>query len=516
MSSRYNSAESLEVKRGQCTDGTRVNVLAQMYSWIGNSQPGAVYWLDGMAGTGKTTIAYSICTKLEATHSLGASFFCSRLLPECRDVNKIVPSIAYQLARYSRPFRCALLKVLESDRDIHKCLLRIQFERLIVQPLVEIEHTLPKDLIIVIDALDECDSKDSTRQILDLLLTKTWNLPIKFFVCSRPEPQIRDPMMLQGGLRASARLVLHELDHGTVQTDIETYLREALGRMLPSETQLARLTERAGVLFIYAATAVRYISYDNFGRNPHVRLDTILKASSSTGNNKDKEIDELYTMILQAAMDDPALDEPDKEDMRLVLYTIVCAREPLTIGTLSGLLKFHDAERVHSALQPLWSVIHVMETSELVSTLHASFPDYMFNPRRSKAYHCNETIHNSAIAGLCFDCIKDTRPQFNICGLESSCVPDDQVADIDERVKRAISNELSYACRYWAIHLAYAEASLDMVDQLGAFLSTRLLLWMEVLNLKKCIHAGADLMWRAEDWSIVSQPTCVLTISSLT
>lgn len=501
IASCYNSAEATTVNRGQCTKGTRVDVLAGMHSWVETGPAGAVYWLNGMAGTGKTTIAFSLCQGLDATHRLAASFFCSRLLDQCRDVNRIIPSIAYQLARFSRPFRCALLHVLERDRDIHKYLLAIQFERLIVEPLAKVQSTLPTDLVVVIDALDECDNKDSTRHILDMLLTKSWALPIKFFVCSRPEPQIRDEMMLQDGMRASARLVLHELDKGTVQADIGTYLREALRPMQPSERQLTGLVERAGVLFIYAATAVRYIGYDNFHRNPHARLEKILSTSKDE-SNKYKEIDELYTMILEAAVDGRGLEQQDRDDMILVLNTVVCAREPLTIGALSGLLKLHDTERVRLALRPLWSVLHVMEGNELVATLHASFPDYMFDSKRSKNYHCNETVHNRIFVMSCLDCIAETKPQFNICELESSCVPDEQVKNIDERVDRAISIELFYACRYWAVHLGYSAVHQDLGKQLEMFFSRRLLLWMEVLNLKKHIHVGADIVWRAEDWIV--------------
>ncbi|CAE6411947.1 unnamed protein product [Rhizoctonia solani] len=121
FSAYYNSAQATELKRGECTPGTRISVLAHMNDWASISGPdaGCVYWLNGMAGTGKTTIAYSLCTKLESKRQLTASFFCSRLLPECRDVQRIIPSISYQLAQYSLSFRAALFKVLEQDPDVH-------------------------------------------------------------------------------------------------------------------------------------------------------------------------------------------------------------------------------------------------------------------------------------------------------------------------------------------------------------------------------------------------------------
>lgn len=286
-----------------------------------------------MAGTVKTTIAYSFCRTLDDKRHLAASFFCSRLLPECRDVNLIIPSIAYQLARTSYPFRFELGSVLEKDPDVYTLLPSLQFDALIVQPLLKAKDTLPDNLVVVIDALDECENKGNARQMLELLLTSSLDLPLKFVVSSRPEPEIRDGMSKQGD-PIESRVVLHELDSQIVQADIEVCLRVELGRMQPTEDQISALVRRAGILFIYAATVVRYIGYNNFRRNPHSRLANVLNASS-TSKNKYKELDELYTTILQEALSDPGLDDSGIEDIRQVLYTVICSQEPMTIDVLS-------------------------------------------------------------------------------------------------------------------------------------------------------------------------------------
>ncbi|CAE6439915.1 unnamed protein product, partial [Rhizoctonia solani] len=112
----YKSSAAVELKRRECTPGTRVDVLANLLGWAANNSMDAVYWLNGMAGTGKTTIACSICQELAYKGELAASFFCSRLRQECRDVNLIIPSIAYQIARFSPPFQAALSAVIEQDK----------------------------------------------------------------------------------------------------------------------------------------------------------------------------------------------------------------------------------------------------------------------------------------------------------------------------------------------------------------------------------------------------------------
>lgn len=78
----------------------------------------------------------------------------------------------------------------------------MQFDSLIVRPLIEVQETLPEGLVVVIDTLDECEDKESTTQILEALLAKTSHLPIKFLVSSCPEPQIREEMENLKGRRA--------------------------------------------------------------------------------------------------------------------------------------------------------------------------------------------------------------------------------------------------------------------------------------------------------------------------
>ncbi|KAG8728873.1 hypothetical protein FRC11_010056 [Ceratobasidium sp. 423] len=500
LSACYNSAQAVDLKRGPCTKGTRVDLLNQMLDWVDSSSLGSVYWMSGMAGTGKTTITYSLCEVLDANHKLAASFFGSRLLPECRDVNLIIPSIAYQLARSSQPFQCVLLKVLEKDPDVHTRLPHLQFDTLISKPLLEVKDMLPDNLVVVIDALDECENKESTSRILDVLLTKSSHLPVKFIMSSRPEPEIRDEMVKQND-QAKSRVVLHELDKDTVQADIETYLRFALAQVQPTEDEITTLVERAGILFIYAATVVRYISHYRFRRNPRARLANVLE-SSSASENKHREIDELYAIILRAALDDPTLDNSEREDVHQVLHSVICTREPLTVDVLSKLLGMNDADRVRAALRPLWSVLNISGTNELVTTLHASFPDYMLDPSHSKQYYCDSRVHNQTIAQRCFDLFRDTRPQFNICNLESSYISDDQVEGLEERINDAISTELFYASRYWAIHLHSATGSSDLTLELEKFLSARLLLWMEVMSLKQCTGAMPQAIRLVETWEV--------------
>jgi hypothetical protein len=499
---RYNSAQSKETRRRKCSPGTRMTILADLHSWANAIDSAKIYWMNGMAGTGKTTIACSFCDALENACQLGASFFCSRLLPDCRDVTRIISTLAYQLASFSYPFQSALCDILGNDRDIGTYDADTQFDKLIREPLLRIKETIPTNLVIVIDALDECSDSNDTRSILDMLFSYAAGLPIKFFVTSRPEPAITRKMLSHDG-RSRSILTLHDIERSFVQADIELYLFSELAAISPSVDQVRRLAERAGNLFIYAATAVRYICPNSPSVNSNERFEIMLEITSNRSSRKYKEIDGLYTNILAAALEDQELELWEVENIKHILHSIICIKEPMTANTLAGLLELGHERNVLSALEPLRSVLDISSGSNFIFALHASFPDYMLDHGRSGRFCCNEVQHHQLLAIRCFNTMRNSL-RFNICSLESSYIPDKAVPDLQNRINKFISPQLFYACLYWGDHLQFVESSDTVSALLDDFLSTRLLLWIEVLNLKKRIGTGDIVLSRVYGWSEVS------------
>ncbi|CAE7051307.1 unnamed protein product [Rhizoctonia solani] len=394
-----------------------------------------------------------------------------------------------------------LCGVLKNDPAAGKLNLRQQFERLMYQPLLEAKDAIPDNIVIVIDALDECDDNYSVRLLLDVLLKFTEQLPLKFFVASRPEPVIRDRMMSQGG---SSRYIvyLHDIEQSIVEEDIKKYLTESLSHMDPPPfpAQIDQLAKRSRNLFIYAATVVRYIYPDDDSVDSSARLELMLDAISMSENvsdNRYEDLDRLYTTVLSAVFKRRSGSE-EKDQMRRVLWTVVCAKEPIPAATIAYLAGLTERQ-VLSVLQPLRSVVHVPEGRDLISPLHASFPEYILAKSRSKRFHCNESKSNETLAHRCFETMK-SELRFNICALQSSYLTDDKVQDLKARVARCISPILSYACRSWGSHLRLAPPAGDTGDMLFDFLSNRLLFWMEVLSLSRCIGIGAPMMQQAQIW----------------
>ncbi|KAB5591737.1 hypothetical protein CTheo_4806 [Ceratobasidium theobromae] len=471
---RYDSEPSKGMTRRMCTENTRVDILKGLNDW--SQDPNAADIIETTRG----------------------EFLCSRTSPECRIVGRIVPTIAYQLARYSIPYRGALYEVLENDPDIGSTNIGKQFERLLREPMMGVKTTMPENLVVVIDALDECEDRDGVQRLLDLLFQFAGPLPLKFFVTSRPEPEIYRVMISQAP-NSRTVLRLHEIETSLVQADIALYLTEELGRfMMPSIDQIEQLSQRSGNLFIYAATLVRHVQLGNRLGDHQKRLDSLL-AAAPRSTKQYAQLDELYATVLKSALTGDDLDDEAANDIKAVLQTVVCVQEPVDLKTLVALAGLDGMERAQSALRPLRSVLHLSENSGLVSTLHASFPDFMCSQERSGSFFCDVEAYGQVLARQCF-AIMQAQLQFNICNLESSFVADKDVDNLQDRIARYISNPLFYACRYWTGHLCSCKSLEELKSLVEEFLTIRLLFWMEVMNLKGAMGIGVEMLSKAIQW----------------
>ncbi|KAK9446273.1 Nucleoside phosphorylase domain protein [Metarhizium brunneum] len=181
-----------EEHNSTCLKDTRVDVLQNIDTWAVSSGTQQIFWLSGMAGTGKSTIARTIARLFAAKGILGASFFFKRGEGDRGNSSKVITTIAAQVAERYPAISPQVAKALENDsRIVHKAL-REQFQELILKPLQANSQHIGRNsdpIVIVIDALDECDSADDI-ELLIFLFSRTEGLQsvrLKTFVTSRPE-----------------------------------------------------------------------------------------------------------------------------------------------------------------------------------------------------------------------------------------------------------------------------------------------------------------------------------------
>ena len=104
--------------RQGCFKGTRRDVLQHIECWLVDEQDQRVFWLNGLAGTGKSTITQTFAEMCFADGRLGASFFCSRDFEDRSNLHMIFPTLAFQLAYQYPQLRNELLQVLRASPDV--------------------------------------------------------------------------------------------------------------------------------------------------------------------------------------------------------------------------------------------------------------------------------------------------------------------------------------------------------------------------------------------------------------
>ncbi|PVG00496.1 YVTN repeat-like/Quino protein amine dehydrogenase [Serendipita vermifera] len=472
-----------------CLPNTRVELLRLIDDWTHDRNKPPIFWLSGMAGTGKSTIAKTFAQSLDKPSPkdyLGASFFCSRDDEKLSRDHLIIPNLAYQLAQYDAGIHAGVTKSLKEDRNVVDLDIENQFQKLILEPLRS-ATTQRRLVVIVMDALDECSGKP--EEIVALFSTPQMaSLPfsVKLFVTGRPEAKIRQALARSNVKSQIQPLQLHEIEHSIVRGDIGIYLDHHFELMVevhthlssgwPSKTDVEALGDLAGDLFIFAATAIKFLN--NPEEDPEDKLTLILTNVHSRG-----QIDSLYKQVLDSAFD-AGRDKSLLKDFRDVMGAIVCLKEPLTLRGLQTLLDLPRSS-VRKVVTRLYSVVVTPDTDdENIRLIHPSFPDYLTDQRRctEKQYFLDEPVLNAGIAGRALKCmLKELRR--NICNLEDPMILNEDITDLPHRLSCHIPPHLRYACFHWASHLYSVKPTKNLLELLHSFAVTKLLAWLEVLIL---------------------------------
>ena len=232
-----------------------------------------------MAGTGKSTIARTVARKYHDKNRLGASFFFSKGRGDVSHARKLFTSIAAQLASKSPSLKRYICEAIAEHRGIASQTLGDQWNQLLLRPLSKLEaDSIQSPLILVIDALDECESENDIRGILRLLTTTKDldTVQLRVFITSRPETPIRFGFRAIPGDICQG-FVLHDISQSVVEHDISIFIKHKLKEIQerrflsaewPDEQNIELLVQRAGSLFIYAAAICRLIGDSNSQKAP--------------------------------------------------------------------------------------------------------------------------------------------------------------------------------------------------------------------------------------------------------
>jgi len=457
----------------------------------GNPQ-GQVFWLDGVAGTGKSTIAQTIACYYHQAGEIGASFFCSRDDAECSNSSMIFPTVAHQLCLLCPDLREHVSEAMRKDPDLSSAFASMQLEKLIVEPLEAVmgDQAFPLCLI-VIDALDECKDETATSTILSAIAALTGRLfPLRFFITSRPVPVVERGFHITGLMSSTRALILHNIPLDISQKDIRIYLTERLSVIArtfgleswPTGEALAQLVELSCELFIFAATVANFLEDQNVS-DPIHQLQIVMSSAyiASPMTSPYRHLDALYLTVLRQAF--PDISEHQRDRLRTVLGTVVLlfdSLEPESLGALFGL----GTNAVRSTLHHLHSIAIVPDAGGgPVRLIHPSFHDFFIDPKRcdDNNFVVNMHTQHTVIAEGCLRVLDTLLP--DMCKIGDPSLHNGEVVDLATRIETHIPAHVQYACRHWASHLSSGEVHDAVFDLLLEFCSKQLLNWVEVMSL---------------------------------
>ncbi|KAF3315728.1 hypothetical protein TWF173_003295 [Orbilia oligospora] len=485
----------------ECLPSTRVELRKRIEEWVdaprGAGVGECIFWLSGVAGTGKSTISRTTAKELREKGQLAASFFFRRGEKDRGGAARLFTTLASQLANNIVDVRRNIQKAIETDPNISSMGPGEQFTKLILQPLRDSQEAEDQSrydkIIIVIDALDECDEEKDQRLIISLLsqLKDLKQFDVRIFLTSRPELPIRLGFKdLSKGIHKN--VILHEesgtdRDIGILLNDEFSKVRKA--RDLPSDWPgqdiIQKLVEIAVPLFIFAATACRFIADENWDPQEQVKL--VMESQTDLS----EDVEKTYTPILKRLIENQksiALKRLESE-FRQIVGTIVNLASPLSVPSLARLLSVSETT-IDLRLKKLHSVLNIPGESsrhEPVRTFHLSFRDFLISQHLhghaelSRLWIDVKKTHGM-LATRCIELMSNTEGlKQDICCLN---LPGIFRSEIDEEtIQKQVSPELQYACRNWVYHRTQSEESICDDDIVHTFLDRSLLHWLEVESL---------------------------------
>ena len=425
----YNSFSEIDELDSKCLPNTRIDLLKHIREWATTSAGKCVFWLNGMAGTGKSTIARTLAAEFDDLKQLGASFFFKNGEGDRGKASCLFTTIAAQLVLSVPEIRPLVRKAIEDDPNLADKALRPQFEQLVLYPLQKVKNPARSFILIVIDALDECDNKDHVKTIVKLLsqLQRVQTMSVRTLITSRPE---LPPRLGFQSIEKSAYqdFILHKIEEAIIGHDIALFLEYKFQQIRseagitaewPGKNNIEELTAMAIPLFIFAATVCRFIGHPSW--DPRERLTHVLEYQGKLGLD---QMDRTYKPILDCILDgDEEHNAMLVQKLRNVVGPMVVLADHLPVNSLASLLQM-DSWHVSRQLDHLHSVLDITDDlNRPIRPLHLSFPNYLLDARRRNRnqFWIDETAVHRHLAYKCIELLRSSKLlKQDVCGCYDS------------------------------------------------------------------------------------------------
>jgi hypothetical protein len=457
---------------------------------------------------------------------LGASFFVDQDDQTRRGASNLLRTIAHQLALCDRSFGDALCAHLREKPPSVSRSLETQIADFVINPAAALSVSNQAPLVIVIDALDECETDSRGRpagNLLPLFIRGLMTLSgrLKLFLTSRTEPVIQKMFDELSASDNRTVVELHDLDESIVKADIMTYLRYSFEQIRadmsyrhnlthwPSSEDLEQLVKLSGALFVYASTIVGYVGSRRY--SPRDRLAQVLGQQRIGPVTTPYQIlDTLYMQVVEEAAGIRSRNpreslRPKEVDafcqrVRAIVAVIVLVQIPLqpdAVAALAGV----DLGDALTTMEDL-SALLLVKDGQPVRVFHKSFSDFMLDPDRccESRLHLDSAVDHASLALRCLR-IMNKSLRYNICEISDPDVPNAEVTDLKMRLATHATEVLRYASCFWMTHTAKSGPPDDQLrEELAIFCRKNLFHWLELLSLLQFWSSTESEILRVIEW----------------
>ncbi|CAG9987652.1 unnamed protein product [Clonostachys byssicola] len=491
-----------------CLPDTRVQLKQDIWEWVNSDTAKPIMWLSGSAGTGKSTISLTVSSEFEKAGILGATFFFKRTQKDRSNLSKFVPTLAADLA-VKIPEACQhILDTIENQSDIFKKVIGDQLDQLIIEPITQCQAIRgQRPIVIIIDALDECEREADIRSLIQLLTrSKIAQVSyLRILLTSRPELPIRLGFSLADS-ESFQSFTLHDIPDEIIRKDIHTFLLfhlskirveynasdisydRKLGPDWPGNEMTQTLLGMSVPLFIFAATVCRFIGDHVYG-HPDKLLNEVLDFGTKSQESQ-PQLDKTYFPVVNQliAGRSPKHQQRILQRFRLIVGSMILLATPLSKQTLAKLLGIED-DGIDHLLDGLHSVINVPSAPKSPLRLfHLSFRDFLLDlDKKDSPFWVDETKAHAHLASRSLITLDETLKQ-NICGIANWTTPRKDLNLEPAQIESFLSPEVQYACTYWVHHFEMAGADLVDDGQVLSFMKIHFLHWLEALSLLDQAH----------------------------
>jgi hypothetical protein len=484
---------------------TRKSRLKEIVDWVANKSEESdllqcnTYWIYGLPGIGKTSLAHSICANLHDQKQLAGAFFCRRDDPNLSEPMNVLPTLIYKLAETFPPFRKVVANCLRDDPNLTP----ESMKRSLFLDLLDNLPKRPNDFFVfVIDAFDECGDDSSRLRLLRVLTgagtRASW---LKIIITSRPEADIR---RFFHGLTQSSYLGYDLATDQEASDDMRAFARskfEAVAEKWylptpwPEESLLDRIISRANGLFIFIKTLVLALEHCE---EP---TETLQAASEDSAGAGLKALYKLYSSILKSRI------VHRKAEFRRMIGVLLTAAPHRalceeTIAELAGV----ESKFIKKWADDLSSLLYRDEgTNRGIRVRHLSISEFLVSDDCPCDYRIKLQDANVRLGVTCLETMV-RQLRFNICGLEDSRLSNADIKDLPSRIIENIPDCLQYSSLYWSNHLCFTPDNNDgRWESLKKFFDGLCpLFWIEVLSILGMVPIGAPSIRSVISWAKVS------------